>query len=91
MMPGLDYARSVSDLPEYVQRNRAYRDEQADQYAGSGRRAWRDDEISWGIWARRWPSDLEGAQALAYTPISWPAAPAAAASAAHRRRASTAG
>jgi SAM-dependent methyltransferase len=42
----------VSDeqLPEYVLRNRRHWDELAESYAGSGRRNWATDEITWGIW-----------------------------------------
>lgn len=66
-MPRLGYACSaMEELPEYVRRNRAHWDAQADQYAVSGRRAWADEEISWGIWgvpeseARLLPDSIDG-------------------------------
>ncbi|CAN5122792.1 class I SAM-dependent methyltransferase [soil metagenome] len=52
--------------PDYIERNRSYWDEQADEYAGAGRRNWADNEITWGIWgvpeadARLLPDSLEG-------------------------------
>jgi SAM-dependent methyltransferase len=38
------------ELPDYVERNREYWDEvNAPRYAASGERAWKRDEITWGI------------------------------------------
>jgi SAM-dependent methyltransferase len=56
----------MPDLPAYIERNRSYWDGQADQYALSGRRAWAEDQITWGIWgipeaeARLLPGSVEG-------------------------------
>jgi len=41
---------AVADLPEHVRRNRAYWDAVAGDWVESGRRAWAQDEITWGIW-----------------------------------------
>jgi SAM-dependent methyltransferase len=38
------------DLPEHVRRNRATWDQWAEDYVEPGRRNWRDEEPSWGIW-----------------------------------------
>jgi SAM-dependent methyltransferase len=60
----------MSDLPEYVQRNRAQWDEWAHQYEQAGRRNWATNEPSWGIWdvpeaeVRMLPDDLEGLDAI---------------------------
>jgi SAM-dependent methyltransferase len=56
---------AVSDLPEYVARNRASWDEWAHRYEAAGRRNWAAAEPSWGIWnapesqVRMLPEDLE--------------------------------
>jgi SAM-dependent methyltransferase len=58
------------DLPEHVQRNRAYWDELAKEYEASGERHWSQDEPTWGIWnvpesqLRMLPSDLAGRDAI---------------------------
>jgi SAM-dependent methyltransferase len=49
-MRPLIYACAMEELPAYAQRNRAYWDSQADEYARAGRRNWATDEITWGIW-----------------------------------------
>jgi SAM-dependent methyltransferase len=60
----------MSDLPEYVQRNRASWDEWAREYEQAGRRNWATNEPSWGIWGvpeaqvRMLPDDLEGLDAI---------------------------
>ena len=60
----------MSDLPEYVQRNRAQWDEWAHQYEQAGRRNWATNEPSWGIWGvpeaevRMLPDELEGLDAI---------------------------
>jgi SAM-dependent methyltransferase len=38
-------------LPDHVRRNRERWDEWADAYAVSGRRAWADETVTWGIWS----------------------------------------
>ena len=41
----------ATSLPEHVARNRAYWDQQADDYVASGERNWAASEPSWGIWS----------------------------------------
>ncbi len=43
----------MSELPEYVLRNRAQWDQWASQYVAAGERAWEQEEPTWGIW-KRW-------------------------------------
>jgi SAM-dependent methyltransferase len=56
----------MDELPDYVLRNRAYWDGEADAYAIAGRRHWAAQEISWGIWdipeseARLLPDSVDG-------------------------------
>ncbi len=40
----------MSELPEYVLRNRAQWDQWASQYVAAGERAWAQEEPTWGIW-----------------------------------------
>ena len=40
----------MKDLPEYVLKNRALWDKQAEDYAGAGQRSWAQESPSWGIW-----------------------------------------
>ena len=40
----------VSDLPDHVARNRAFWDEQAEDYRAPGERNWATDEPVWGLW-----------------------------------------
>jgi SAM-dependent methyltransferase len=60
----------VSDLPEYVQRNRAEWDGWAQEFAEAGRRNWAADEPSWGIWGvpesqvGMFPAELDGLDAI---------------------------
>ncbi len=60
----------MSDLPEYVQRNRTSWDEWAREYVAAGRRNWSAREPSWGIWGvpesqvGMFPPDLEGQDAI---------------------------
>lgn len=39
-----------NELPEHALRNRTYWDKLAREYEESGRKAWAQDEPSWGIW-----------------------------------------
>jgi Methylase involved in ubiquinone/menaquinone biosynthesis len=41
----------TDDLPEHVLRNRRAWDGLAAEYAEAGRRGWREDHLTWGIWA----------------------------------------
>jgi SAM-dependent methyltransferase len=56
----------VSELPEYVRRNRAYWDGMADWWVELGRRNWQQSEPTWGIWdipeseVHLLPDDLAG-------------------------------
>jgi SAM-dependent methyltransferase len=56
----------MSDLPDYVLRNRTYWDRQATEYAAPGRRNWAQEEPTWGIWdvpesqLRFFPEDVKG-------------------------------
>jgi ubiquinone/menaquinone biosynthesis C-methylase UbiE len=56
----------MSELPEYVQRNRAMWDEWAKRYASAGERAWASNDPRWGMWGiaesevRMFPDDLVG-------------------------------
>jgi SAM-dependent methyltransferase len=60
----------MSDLPEYVERNRASWDKAAHQYEAAGRRNWATNEPSWGIWGvpesqvGMLPDDLDGVDAI---------------------------
>jgi SAM-dependent methyltransferase len=60
----------MSDLPEYVKRNRTSWDEWAREYVAAGRENWSADEPSWGIWhvpeseVGMFPGDLEGKDAI---------------------------
>jgi SAM-dependent methyltransferase len=60
----------VSELPEYVQRNRAEWDGWAHEYAEAGRRNWAADGPTWGIWGvpesqvGMFPADLHGLDAI---------------------------
>ena len=60
----------MSDLPDYVQRNRAYWNRQASAYEAPGRRNWAQQEPSWGIWdvpesqIRFFPDDVGGLDTL---------------------------
>lgn len=57
-------------LPEYVQRNRAYWDGLAPEYAARGARNWAASQPSWGIWGipesqvHLLPEELEGKDAI---------------------------
>lgn len=59
-----------SRLPEHVQENRRYWDGMADQWVGSGERAWAQAEPTWGIWAvpeselQMLPGDMQGMRAV---------------------------
>ncbi|HEY0789477.1 MAG TPA: class I SAM-dependent methyltransferase [Chthoniobacterales bacterium] len=59
----------MSELPEYVARNRAYWDDLARQYVVSGERAWAGDP-AWGIWQvpeaelQLFPDHLAGKDAI---------------------------
>jgi len=56
----------MSDLPEYVRRNRSHWDAQAQDYVAAGEKAWAQDTPTWGIWGipeseiRMLPDDLVG-------------------------------
>lgn len=56
----------MSDLPDYVKRNRAYWDVQAADYEAPGRRNWAQKEPTWGIWSvpesqiKFFPDDVRG-------------------------------
>src|SRR3954451_23982387 len=60
----------MSDLPEYVQRNRSSWDEWAGEYVAAGRLNWNAAEPSWGIWhvpepeVGMFPPDLDGKDAI---------------------------
>src|SRR3954447_6173525 len=60
----------MSELPEYVQRNRSSWDEWAREYVAAGRRNWSVTEPSWGIWGvpesqvGMFPADLDGKDAI---------------------------
>lgn len=60
----------VRPLPEHVEKNRAYWDEQAGDYVAGGERNWAADEPTWGIWgipeseARLLAASLEGRDAI---------------------------
>jgi SAM-dependent methyltransferase len=60
----------MTDLPEYVQRNRASWDGWAHEYEEAGRRNWAAAEPSWGIWGvpesevRMLPDELDGLDAI---------------------------
>lgn len=60
----------MSDLPEYVRRNRSSWDEWAGEYVEAGRRNWAAAEPSWGIWhvpesgVGMFPPDLDGKDAI---------------------------
>src|SRR4051812_44202204 len=60
----------MSDLPEYVERNRASWDKVASQYEATGRRNWATNEPSWGIFGvpesqvGMLPDDLDGLDAI---------------------------
>src|SRR3954453_23040460 len=60
----------MSDLPEYVQRNRTSWDVWAREYVAAGRRNWSATEASWGIWGGpesqvgMFPPDLDGKDAI---------------------------
>src|SRR5262245_19363914 len=45
-----DRAMGDPDLPAYVQQNRVVWDALSAEYAAAGRRAWAEDEPTWGIW-----------------------------------------
>src|SRR4051794_24325845 len=61
---------AVSDLPDYVARNRASWDEWAHRYEAAGRRNWAASEPSWGIWGvpesevQMLPAELDGLDAI---------------------------
>jgi SAM-dependent methyltransferase len=40
---------TTEQLPEHVQHNREYWDGMADRWVGAGERAWRENELTWGI------------------------------------------
>jgi SAM-dependent methyltransferase len=60
----------VRPLPEHVEKNRAYWDEQAGDYVAGGERNWAAEEPSWGIWgipeseAHLLPASLDGRDAI---------------------------
>ncbi|MBV9164579.1 MAG: class I SAM-dependent methyltransferase [Solirubrobacterales bacterium] len=60
----------MSELPDYVMRNRARWDEWAQEYEHAGRRGWGRDEPSWGIWSvpesqvGMLPDDVAGADVI---------------------------
>jgi SAM-dependent methyltransferase len=60
----------VTDLPDYVLRNRALWDEQAKDYVASGERRWAREEPVWGVFSvpeshvGLLPSDLAGRDAI---------------------------
>ena len=60
----------MSDLPEYVQRNRVEWDGWARKYVESGRRNWAAAEPTWGIWGvpesqvGMFPASLDGLDAI---------------------------
>ena len=60
----------MSDLPEYVRRNRAEWDGWAHEFTEAGRRNWATDEPTWGIWGvpesqvGMFPAELEGLDAI---------------------------
>lgn len=60
----------MSDLPDYVKRNRTYWDGQAADYEATGRRNWAQAEPSWGIWSvpesqiKFFPDDVSGLDAI---------------------------
>ena len=60
----------VSELPEYVLRNRAQWDEWASEYEEAARRNWATDEPTWGIWGvpeadvGMLPDELDGVDAI---------------------------
>ena len=59
----------MSDLPDYVLKNRAHWDAHADEWVAGGERAW-TSEPSWGIWGipesqlRLMPKDMTGMRAI---------------------------
>jgi SAM-dependent methyltransferase len=60
----------MSDLPEYVARNRAHWDELAASFVEAGERGWARDAPAWGIWrvpeaeVQVFPEDLAGKDAI---------------------------
>jgi hypothetical protein len=62
--------RVVSDLPDYVRRNRASWDECAHEYVAAGRRNWAANEPTWGVWGvpeaevGMLPAELDGLDAI---------------------------
>jgi SAM-dependent methyltransferase len=60
----------MSDLPEYVKRNRASWDEWAGDYVDAGKRNWAMADPAWGIWGvpesevGMFPEDLDGQDAI---------------------------
>jgi SAM-dependent methyltransferase len=60
----------VSELPDYVLRNRAYWDVQAHDYVRPAERNWESNEPDWGIWGvpeaelRMFPDDIAGIDAI---------------------------
>ena len=60
----------MSELPEYVLRNRAFWDEQAARHVAPAERHWVQNEPTWGIWAvpeadvGMLPDDLDGKDAI---------------------------
>ncbi|HLW71903.1 MAG TPA: class I SAM-dependent methyltransferase [Candidatus Binataceae bacterium] len=60
----------MTDLPEYVRRNRVYWDALAQDYVGAGERSWAQAAPTWGIWGipeaevRMLPDDLASKDAI---------------------------
>jgi SAM-dependent methyltransferase len=60
----------MSELPDYVLRNRAHWDRWAREFEEPGRRNWAQDEPSWGIWdvpeshVRLLPAGVDGLDAI---------------------------
>ena len=56
----------TTELPAHVSANREYWDGMADQWVGGGERAWRDNEVTWGVYHRPhaevplFPDDVSG-------------------------------
>src|ERR1700710_2373532 len=60
----------MADVPEHVERNEAYWDDQAHDYVADGRRNWESEEPTWGVFSvpeseiGMLPAEIEGRDAI---------------------------
>src|ERR1700710_768526 len=60
----------MADVPEHVERNEAYWDDQAHDYVADGRRNWESEEPTWGVFSvpesevGMLPKEIEGRDAI---------------------------